>query len=525
MDSLLLVPGRRPRLRQGDREHAVTKTKLDAETLAQLLAEIAPAGTEPQPGGEFGFDYALDGTTFRFTGGGDEETWSARAVAVPAIPSTAGAATATAAGPPAGRAAAPPGSATPRDAPGAEPLGAATQPAPPDTPPAAAAGPAAPAAAASRRPVESINDLLRLLVERGASDLHLTVGSRPRIRLDGELEELADLEPPTAELLERLLHEITPESQHETFAATNDADFACELAGQARFRVNLFRNRTGVAAVFRQIPHAIPTFEQLGLPEQLRRLAELSKGLVLVTGPTGSGKSTTLAALIDLVNETRRDHIITIEDPIEFVHPSKGCLVSQREVGVHTSSFKRALRAALREDPDIVLVGEMRDLETTAIAIETAETGHLVFGTLHTTTAASTVERVVDQFPGDRQEQIRIMLSESLRAVIAQTLLKKVGGGRVAAFEILISTPAVSNLIREGKTFQIPSALQTGKAQGMCQMTDSLIALVEDGVVEPREAYLKASDKETLLSKFRAAGIAFEPAAPVRSEPGGGAGD
>jgi twitching motility protein PilT len=491
MDSLVLVPGQRPRLRQADREHPVTKTTLDGETLAQLLAEIAPAGTEPRPGDELGFDYVLEGTTFRFTDGGDGESWSARATAVPSAP-------AAEPKPPAG---------VPETGPSA-----------PVTPPSSTERPAAPAAGAPQRPIAAIPDLLKLLVERGASDLHLTVGSRPRIRLDGELEELAEYEPPAADLLERLLHGITPENQHETFAATSDADFACELPGQARFRVNLFRNRTGVAAVFRQIPHAIPTFEQLGLPEQLRRLAELSKGLVLVTGPTGSGKSTTLAALVDLVNKTRRDHIITIEDPIEFVHPSKGCLVSQREVGVHTSSFKRALRAALREDPDIVLVGEMRDLETTAIAIETAETGHLVFGTLHTTTAASTVERVVDQFPGDRQEQIRIMLSDSLRAVIAQTLLKRVGGGRVAAFEILISTPAVSNLIREGKTFQIPSALQTGKAQGMCQMTESLIALVTNGVVEPREAYLKASDKEALLSKFRANDVDFEPAQPGHTE-------
>ncbi len=278
MDSLLLVPGRRPRLRQADREHPVTKTKLDAETLAQLLAEIAPAGTDPRPGGEFGFDYALEGATFRFTGGGDGASWSARAAAVPRA------------------------QAGDREA---------------------ATAPPATAAAATGRPIAAVPDLLRLLVERGASDLHLTVGSPPRIRLDGELEELAEYEAPAAELLERLLHEITPEHQREAFAATNDADFAYELPGQARFRVNLFRNRTGVAAVFRQIPHAILTFEQLGLPEQLRRLTELAKGLVLVTGPTGSGKSTTLAAMIDLINKTRRDHIITIEDPIEFVHPNQ----------------------------------------------------------------------------------------------------------------------------------------------------------------------------------------------------------
>ena len=503
MDALLLVPGQRPSLQQADRQHPVTRTTLDAETLGQLLDEIAPPGTEPQPGGEFGFDYALEGTTFRFLGGDFGDGWSVRA-AVVGDPPGPGAATAQAEPP-----AAPPADA-PATAPTAEPTAA------PGESELADAG-AEPAEVTSA-PIESLTELLDVLVDRGASDLHLSVDERPRIRLDGELEELTGFEPPSPDLLDLLLREITPERQQAEFAETNDADFAYELPGRARFRVNLFRNRTGVAAVLRQIPREIPTFETLGLPDHLRRLTELSKGLVLVTGPTGSGKSTTLAALIDLVNQTRRDHIITIEDPIEFVHPSQGCLVTQREVGVHTRSFKRALRAALREDPDIVLVGEMRDLETTAIAIETAETGHLVFGTLHTTTAASTVERIVDQFPGDRQEQIRIMLSESLRAVISQTLLKRVGGGRVAAFEILVATPAVSNLIREGKTFQIPSALQTGKAQGMCQMTDSLLELVEQNAVEPREAYLKASDKEALLNKFRAAGIPFEPATPVRAE-------
>jgi twitching motility protein PilT len=485
MDSLALVPGRRPQLRQADREHPVTKTRLEPGTLAQLLTEIAPAGTDPRPGGEFHFDYTLENTTFRFTGGGSEQEWSVEAAAVAPAP----------------------------------PITAQGPEAAPGEPTAAPDSAAAPPSPATERPIAAITDLLELLVEQGASDLHLTVGQRPRIRLDGELEELSDFEPPSADGLERLLREITPERQSEAFEETSDADFAYELPGRARFRVNLFRNRTGAAAVLRQIPHEIPTFEQLGLPEQLRRLSELSKGLVLVTGPTGSGKSTTLAALIDLVNSTRRDHIITIEDPIEFVHPSKGCLVNQREVGMHTTSFRRALRAALREDPDIVLVGEMRDLETTAIAIETAETGHLVFGTLHTTTTSSTVERVVDQFPGDRQEQIRMMLADSLQAVIAQTLLKRIGGGRVAAFEILVCTPAVSNLIREGKTFQIPSALQTGRRQGMCQMTDSLFNLVESGVVEPREAYLKASDKDALLSKFRSAEVAFEPTGSARTTP------
>jgi twitching motility protein PilT len=257
-------------------------------------------------------------------------------------------------------------------------------------------------------------------------------------------------------------------------------------------------DRKGVGAVFRQIPFDIMSPEQLGIPPRVLDLCHLSKGLVLVTGPTGSGKSTTLATLIDVINSTRSDHIITIEDPIEFVHPNKGCLVNQREVGVHTSGFKAALRAALREDPDIVLVGEMRDLETIAIAIETAETGHLVFGTLHTTSAPSTVDRIIDQFPADRQAQIRTMLSESLRGVVAQMLCKKKGGGRVAAYEVLIANPAVANLIREGKTFQLKSVMQTGRALGMQTMNDHLIELVKTDKIEPLEAYMKSNDKQVM---------------------------
>jgi twitching motility protein PilT len=249
--------------------------------------------------------------------------------------------------------------------------------------------------------------------------------------------------------------------------------------------------------VFRVIPTKILTAEQLGLSPFILNLCKLNKGLVLVTGPTGSGKSTTLCAMIDYVNRTRHDHIITIEDPIEFVHENQQCLINQREVHTHTDSFKQALRAALREDPDIVLVGELRDLETVAIAIETAETGHLVFGTLHTTTAASTIDRVIDQFPADRQAQIRIMLSESLRGVIAQTLCRKIGGGRVAALEVLIATQAISNLIREGKTFQIPSMMQVGKAVGMVALNEALMELVTKKLVAPEEAYAKSVDKSS----------------------------
>jgi twitching motility protein PilT len=247
--------------------------------------------------------------------------------------------------------------------------------------------------------------------------------------------------------------------------------------------------------------------EDLGISKEVQQLCYLTKGLVLVTGPTGSGKSTTLCSLVDLINRERTDHIITIEDPIEFVHENKKCVITQRQVHVHTESFKTALRAALREDPDIVLVGEMRDLETIAIAIETAETGHLVFGTLHTTTAASTVDRIIDQFPADRQAQIRVMLSESLKGVIAQTLCKKIGGGRVAAREILLTTPAVSNLIREGKTFQIPSIIQTSKKLGMTTLNDALLELVEKKVIEPDEAYMKSVEKTGLVASLKAKGF------------------
>jgi twitching motility protein PilT len=369
---------------------------------------------------------------------------------------------------------------------------------------------APPERGAEARPLPAIAELLAMLVEARGSDLHLSSRQQPRWRIDGDLTAVPGYAAPAPEALQKLLWEITPERNRRELEERNDTDFAHEIPGLARFRVNLFRDRLGPGAVLRQIPEKIPTADDLGLPTSVRELAMLAKGLVLVTGPTGSGKSTTLAAIVDLINRTRHDHIITIEDPVEFVHPSRRCLVNQREVNVHTSSFKQALRAALREDPDIVLVGEMRDLETISIALETAETGHLVFGTLHTTTAISTVERVVDQFPGDRQEQVRMMLADSLKAVIAQTLLKRIGGGRVAAQEILLATPAVSNLIREGKTFQLASVLQTGRGKGMVALHDALVDLVKRGVVEPREAWAKALDKEALLKAFAANGIAVE---------------
>jgi twitching motility protein PilT len=352
-----------------------------------------------------------------------------------------------------------------------------------------------------------MTELLRLLVQRKASDLHLCTGAPPSIRVDGEIEIVAGRAAVTASEAERLLLSIAPPRNCDEFAARHDTDFAYEIPGVARYRCNLFRDRKGPGGVFRVIPSRIMTAEDMALPRELLEVCQLPKGLVLVTGPTGSGKSTTLCALVDHVNRTRSDHIITIEDPLEFVHENKKCLVNQRQVGLHTSSFRDALRAALREDPDVVLVGEMRDLETIAIAIETAETGHLVFGTLHTSSAASTVDRIINQFPADRQQQVRIMLAESLRAVVCQVLCRKIGGGRVAALEILIGTPPVCNLIREAKTFQIPSLMQTGRKHGMTLLNDSLFDLVKRGVVAPEEAFAKTVDKTNLLALYKRAGM------------------
>ncbi len=355
---------------------------------------------------------------------------------------------------------------------------------------------------------QRLGKLLRALVQSGSSDLHLRVGEPPLFRTHGEIKRQpgggAAL---SVNDLELLVLSIMPERNRGEWKETGDTDFAYEISGLARFRVNAARDRKGPVAVFRVIPAKVVTVEEMGLSDEVQKLCYLKKGLVLVTGPTGSGKSTTLCALIDLINRTRTDHIITIEDPIEFVHENKKCLITQRQVHVHTDSFKSALRAALREDPDIVLVGELRDLETIAIAIETAETGHLVFGTLHTTTASSTVDRIIDQFPADRQAQIRVMLSESLKGVISQTLCKKAGGGRVAAREILLTTPAISNLIREGKTFQIPSIIQTSKKLGMLTLNDALLELVEKKLIEPDEAYMRSVEKAGFSASLKAKGF------------------
>jgi twitching motility protein PilT len=353
---------------------------------------------------------------------------------------------------------------------------------------------------------QRLRGLLKQLVETHSSDLHLRVGEPPIFRTHGEMQRQKG-GPLSYQELELMVLSIMPERNRGEWKERGDSDFAYEIQGLARFRVNAARDRKGPVAVFRVIPAKVVTVDDLGISKEVQQLCYLTKGLVLVTGPTGSGKSTTLCSLVDLINRERTDHIITIEDPIEFVHENKKCVITQRQVHVHTESFKTALRAALREDPDIVLVGEMRDLETIAIAIETAETGHLVFGTLHTTTAASTVDRIIDQFPADRQAQIRIMLSESLKGVIAQTLCKKIGGGRVAAREILLTTPAVSNLIREGKTFQIPSIIQTSKKLGMTTLNDALIELVEKKQVEPDEAYMKSVEKTGFAASLKAKGF------------------
>jgi len=498
--SLLLLPGQAPQLKSAEGARPAAPTALTAAQVEALLTEVAPEGAAPErgPGSRWRFDYRLGGAVYAIAAVGTPEGWVASINALPG--GVAGAGRASSAGRPAAASASTPASAAPAETgpvAGAPAAAADTDADEPDLGPPPGASPAA---------LPPLRELLDLLVSLGGSDLHLCSAQVPRLRLHGELRPVTRYRAPSAEELTARLREIVPERNLREFEEVQDTDFAHEIES-ARFRANVFRDRHGPGCVLRQIPRDIPAFEDLGLPDNLRDLALLPKGLVLVTGPTGSGKSTTLAAILDLVNRERYDHLITIEDPIEFVHTSKRCLVNQREVGVHTGSFTHALRAALREDPDVVLVGELRDLETIATAIATAETGHLVFATLHTTTAASTVDRMIDQFPGDRQEQIRVMLSESLRAVIAQTLLRRIGGGRVAAFEILRCTPAVANLIREGKTFQIPSAMQIGRAQGMLTLTESLFELVRSEAVEPEEALRKAMDREALMKKLGEAGL------------------
>ncbi|MFH1147381.1 MAG: type IV pilus twitching motility protein PilT [Pseudomonadota bacterium] len=344
-----------------------------------------------------------------------------------------------------------------------------------------------------------IDAFFKLMHEQGASDLHLASGSQPILRIRGEMERVKYKLFENDEL-KAMLYEITPEDKIKVFEETGDIDFGYEIPGLARYRANFFMQKYGVGAVFREIPSNVLTAEQLGLPGVITKLAGLPKGMVLVTGPTGSGKSTTLAAIIDHANRTRRDHIITVEDPIEFVHKSQSCIVNHREVGTHTKSFSAALRGALREDPDIILVGELRDLETISLAMEAAMTGHLVFATLHTLNAAKTVDRMIEIFPANQQPQVRSTLSDALRAVVSQTLFKRIDvKGRCAALEILIATPAVRNLIREGKSYQIPSSMQTGKKFGMQTLDDAIMDLLNKGWIDPTAAYNNCMNKE----KFR----------------------
>jgi twitching motility protein PilT len=341
-----------------------------------------------------------------------------------------------------------------------------------------------------------VDFFFRMMVERGASDLHLVSGQPPAMRINGELERVAGEKSLDPDGLRDLLYEITPASKKDHFESTGDVDFGYEVIGLARFRANFFNQKNGCGAVFRRIPGKVLTAEELGLPAVLTKAAMLRKGLILVTGPTGSGKSTTLAAIIDYANKHRKDHILTIEDPIEFVHESQGCIVNHREIGVHTQSFGAALRGALREDPDIILVGEMRDLETIRLAVEAAATGHLVFGTLHTENAAKTVDRMIEVFPHQEQAQIRNTLSTALRLVVAQNLFRRIDQkGRCAALEILVCTPAITNLIREAKTFQIASVMQTGKAAGMQTLDDAIQDLLNKKWVSPEEAHEKSIDK------------------------------
>jgi len=348
-----------------------------------------------------------------------------------------------------------------------------------------------------------IDAFFKLMNEQGASDLHLVAGQQPVLRIQGDLERVK-YQTLDNDSLKAMLYEIAPEHYVKIFEESGDVDFAYEIPGLARYRANFFQQRNGIGAVFREIPDTILTVEELGLPKVIKRLASLPRGLVLVTGPTGSGKSTTLAAIIHEANQNRREHILTIEDPIEFVHKSDKAVVNHREIGVHTKSFSSALRGALREDPDIILVGEMRDLETISLAIEASATGHLVFGTLHTSSASKTVDRIIEVFPVNQQQQIRNTLADGIRAVVAQTLFKRRDiKGRVAAAEIMIGTPAIRNLIREAKTFQIPSMIQTGAKYGMVTLDDSIMELLKKKIISSDDAYAKAEEKAKFLPFMR----------------------
>ncbi|MCB2214878.1 type IV pilus twitching motility protein PilT [Desulfofustis glycolicus] len=348
-----------------------------------------------------------------------------------------------------------------------------------------------------------IDAFFKLMNDEGASDLHMVSDQQPVLRIRGDIERVKFKKMSNDEL-KTMLYEICPEDKIKVFEETGDIDFGYEIPGLARYRCNFFQQKYGIGAVFREIPSEILTCEQLGLPKVISRLAHLPKGLVLVTGPTGSGKSTTLAAIVDEANKVRKHHILTIEDPIEFVHKSQKCLINHREIGTHTKGFAQALRGALREDPDIIMVGEMRDLETISLAMEAAMTGHLVFATLHTLNAMKTVDRVIEIFPATQQGQVRSTLADALKAVVSQTLFKRTDvKGRVAALEILIATPAVRNLIREGKTYQILSSMQTGKKYGMQTMDDAIMNFLEKKMISADDAYSNSIEKAKFLKFLR----------------------
>lgn len=354
-----------------------------------------------------------------------------------------------------------------------------------------------------------IDAFFKLMNDEGASDLHVMAGQQPVLRIRGDMERVK-FKVLDNETLKAMLYEICPEDKIKIFEETGDMDFGYEIPGLARYRCNFFQQKYGIGAVFREIPSEILTVEQLGLPKVITKLASLPKGLVLVTGPTGSGKSTTLAAILDECNKTRKDHILTIEDPIEFVHKSQQCVINHREVGTHTKTFTAALRGALREDPDIILVGELRDLETITLAMEASMTGHLVFGTLHTMNAMKTVDRVVEVFPANQQGQVRSTLADALKAVVSQTLFKRVDiKGRVAALEILVCTPAVRNLIREAKTYQIPSIMQTGKKYGMQTLDDAIMELLQRKKISPEDAYTNCYEKQKFVKFLRKPPVDF----------------
>lgn len=505
--ALRMEPGQQPHLEgPGGSLSPLLPNAVPSTLLEHLVTEILPgqARQELDLSAEAVFTYPLEQEVFEITvrRGGQGLSLRAEPVAV-AHPEMV----------------APPGDPAPARPALPAPALASTPATVPSAPPLAAAVPAQPPrTTGSGHPLAE--RLFLALLDRKGSDLHLRSNERPLARVHGDLENLEGFPALAPETILGLMESLAPAAAWRQFQDTRDADFAYSFeAGGCRLRVNFFHDRFGPGMVSRVIPNEIPDPDKLGLSDPIKRLADLSKGLVLVTGPTGSGKSTTLAAIIDLVNQRRTDHILTIEDPIEFVHPRKGCLITQREVGTHTASFKSGLRAALREDPDVVLVGEMRDLETIAIALETAITGHLVFGTLHTSSAIGTIDRIVDQFPADRQQQIRVMLADALKACLSQALLKKTSGGRVAAIESLFITPAIANLIREGKNFQITSAMQTGRAYGQKLMNDALVELIQAKAVDAQEAYLKCPDKESFMAALKRSNIAWDPRGEERPLP------